>query len=377
MSMYKLFEEEKKELTKAAKKEYKQFNKEFLNHAKQEKSSNAFLLEKEKELFQVFDNFNIKIIINKKINSFQSIIFEITPKNKEELKKLLKNKKYLSYYLKSEIIQNESYFIIEYTKEKKDVLYLYDIIENNNKNNINVNIGKDTKNNIINMNIEKLPHLLIGGTTGSGKSVFINTLIMSLIYNYSSEEIKLFLIDPKRTELKQFENISHLYFNIINDIESTNLLLDYLISEMYERYIILEQNNCKSIQEYNEKHKNKKMKYYICIIDELADLMLQDKKNVEIKLCKIAQLSRACGIHLIVATQRPSTDIITGLIKSNFPSRLCFKVASVYDSRTILDTKGGEQLQGNGEAILKTANNTDIIKLQTPFVSNEELTKIL
>ena len=105
--------------------------------------------------------------------------------------------------------------------------------------------------------------------------------------------------------------------------------------------------------------------------------MMQDKKNIEIKLCKIAQLSRACGIHLIIATQRPSTDIITGLIKSNFPSRLCFKVASVYDSRTILDIKGGEQLQGNGEAILKTANNTDMIKLQTPFVSTEELTKIL
>lgn len=375
--MYKLFAEEKKELTKATKKDYKQFNKEILNHAKQEKSSNAFLLEKEKDLLQIFNNFNIKILINKKIDSFQSIFFEIVPESKEELKKLLKNRKYLSYYLKSEIIQKNNNFIIEYPKEKKDVLYLYDIVENNNKNNININIGKDTKNNIINMNIEKLPHLLIGGTTGSGKSVFINSLITNLIYNYSSEEIKLFLIDPKRTELKQFENISHLYYNIINDIEGTNLLLDFLIKEMRERYILLEKNNCKNIQEYNEKHKNKKMSFYICIIDELADLMMQDKKNIETKICKIAQLSRACGIHLIVATQRPSTDIITGLIKSNFPSRLCFKVASVYDSRTILDTKGGEQLQGNGEAILKTANNTDIIKMQTPFISNEELAKIL
>ena len=146
---------------------------------------------------------------------------------------------------------------------------------------------------------------------------------------------------------------------------------------MYKRYIILEKNDCKNIQEYNKKHKSNKMKYYICIIDELADLMLQDKKNIEVKLCKIAQLSRACGIHLIVATQRPSTDIITGLIKSNFPSRLCFKVASVYDSRTILDTKGGEKLHGNGEAIYKNVNSVDYIKIQTPFISNEELTKIL
>ena len=334
------------------------------------------MLEKEKNLLQVFKNFDIKITINKKVNSFQSIIFEIVPESKEDLKKLLKNRKYLNYYLKSEIIQEDNNFIIEYTKEKKDVLYLHDIIENNNKNNININIGKDTKNNIINMNIEKLPHLLIGGTTGSGKSVFINSLITSLIYNYTSEKIKLFLIDPKRTELKQFENISHLYFNITNDIKETNLLLDFLIKEMRERYVLLEKNNCKNIQEYNKKA-SKKIPFYICIIDELADLMLQDKKNTETKICKIAQLSRACGIHLIIATQRPSTDIITGLIKSNFPSRLCFKVASVYDSRTILDTKGGEQLQGNGEAIYKNVNSTNYIKIQTPFVSTEELEKIL
>ena len=374
--MYNLFAEEKKELKKATKKEYKQFDKEKLDHAKQ-KQNNNFLAEKEKELLQVFKNFDIKITINKKINGFQTILFEIAPETKEELKKLLKNKKLIEFYLQTEIKQDKNNFLIEYTKETKDILYLYDIIENKQKNNINVNIGKDTKNNIINISIEKLPHLLIGGTTGSGKSVFVNSLITNLLYNYTPEQLKLFLVDPKRTELKQFENISHLYFNIINDIESTNLLLDFLIDTMYKRYILLEKNNCKNIQEYNEKRKNKKMQFYICIIDELADLMLQDKKNIEVKICKIAQLSRACGIHLIVATQRPSTDIITGLIKSNFPSRLCFKVSSVYDSRTILDTKGGEQLQGNGEAILKTANNTDIIKLQTPYISTEELEKIL
>ena len=374
--MYKLFEEEKKELTKAAKKIYKQFNRELLDHAKQQKSRNAFLLEKEKTILQVFNNFDVKIKIKNKINGFQSVLFEITPESAEELKKMIKNKKMIEYYLQSEIKQDQASFIIEYQKEEKDILYLYDIIENNNKNNINVNIGKDQNNSIINMNVEKLPHLLIGGTTGSGKSVFINSLITSLIYNYTSETIKLFLVDPKRTELKQFENISHLYYNIINDIESTNLLLDFLIKEMRERYILLEKNNCKNIQEYNKKA-SKKIPFYICIIDELADLMLQDKKNIEIKLCKIAQLSRACGIHLIIATQRPSTDIITGLIKSNFPSRLCFKVASVYDSRTILDTKGGELLQGNGEAIYKNVNSTNYIKIQTPFVSTEELEKIL
>lgn len=374
--MYKLFAEEKKELTKATQKKYKQFDKELIKHAEQ-KQNNMFLTEKEKNILQVFNDFEINITIKNKINSFQNILFEITPDSKEDLKKMLKNKKMLSYYLKTEIKQNNDAFIIEYQKDKKDILYLCDIIENNKNDNINVNIGKDTKNNIINMNIEKLPHLLIGGTTGSGKSVFINTLITSLIYNYTSEEIKLFLVDPKRTELKIFKDIPHLLFDIANDIQDANLLLDFLIDEMYHRYRILEKNNYKNIQEYNEKHKNNKMQFYICIIDELADLMLQDKKNIEVKLCKIAQLSRACGIHLIIATQRPSTDIVTGLIKSNFPSRLCFKVASVYDSRTILDTKGGEKLQGNGEAIYKNVNSVDYIRLQTPFVSNEELTKIL
>lgn len=374
--MYKLFAEEKKELTKATQKKYKQFDKELIKHAEQ-KQNNKFLTEKEKNVLQVFYDFGINITINNKINNFQNILFEITPDSKEDLKKMLKNKKMLTYYLKTEIKQNNDVFMIEYQKEKKDVLYLYNILKNNNKNNINVNIGKDTKNDIVNMNIEKLPHLLIGGTTGSGKSVFINTLITSLIYNYTSEELKLFLVDPKRTELKAFSDIPHLYFNIVNDIADVNNLLDFLIDTMYKRYIILEKNNCKNIQEYNKKQKSNKMKYYICIIDELADLMLQDKKNIEVKLCKIAQLSRACGIHLIVATQRPSTDIITGLIKSNFPSRLCFKVASVYDSRTILDTKGGEKLHGNGEAIYKNVNSVDYIKIQTPFISNEELTKIL
>ena len=374
--MYKLFEEEKRQLTKATQKKYKQFDKELIKHAEQ-KQNNTFLTEKEKNISQVFNDFGINIAIKNKINSFQNILFEITPDSKEDLKKMLKNKKMLAYYLKTEIKQNNDAFIIEYQKGKKDVLYLYNILENNNKNSINVNIGKDTKNDIINMNIEKLPHLLIGGTTGSGKSVFINTLITSLIYNYTSKEIKLFLVDPKRTELKIFKDIPHLLFDIVNDIQDVNTLLDFLINEMYERYKKLERNNCKNIQEYNEKNKNSKMQYYICIIDELADLMLQDKKNIEVKLCKIAQLSRACGIHLIIATQRPSTDIVTGLIKSNFPSRLCFKVASVYDSRTILDTKGGEKLQGNGEAIYKNVNSVNYIKLQTPFISNEELQKIL
>ena len=292
------------------------------------------------------------------------------------MQKIYKSKKLLAFYLKTEIQQKNNVFIIEYNKDKKDILYLYNIIENKQKDNININIGKDQNNDIINVNIEKLPHLLIGGTTGAGKSIFINTLITSLIYNYTPEEIKLFLVDPKKTELKQFGNLQHLYYKIINNIKEVNILLDYLIDEMYKRYTLLESAGCKNIQEYNKKA-SKKIPFYICIIDELADLMLQDKKNTEKKICRIAQLSRAAGIHLIIATQRPSTDIITGLIKSNFPSRLCFKVASVYDSRTILDTKGGETLQGNGEALLKTANNTDIIKLQTPFVSTEELEKIL
>ncbi len=374
--MYRLFDESKKELIKASTKEYKKFDKEKLYHEESQKD-NILLQDKEKEILQVFNNFDIKINIDKKINGFQTMLFTIIPINKEELKKLLRNKKLLEYYLKTEIKKEENNFLIEYEKDKKDILYLYDVIENKNNNYININIGKDTQNNIVNMNIEKLPHLLVGGTTGSGKSVFINSIITSLIYNYSNKDIKLFLVDAKRTELKQFENIPHLQYEIAHDIQEVNLLLDFLIKTMYDRYKILESNNCKNIQEYNKIHKHNKWSYYICIIDELADLMLQDKKNIELKICKLVQLSRASGIHLIVATQRPSTDIVTGLIKSNFSSRLCFKVASVYDSRTILDKKGGELLQGNGEAIYKNANNIDYVKLQTPYISSEELQKIL
>lgn len=370
--MFKLFEKE--ELTPKKRGIYQKFDISLLESGKIQTDTQK-MEEIKNNIKNIFENLDIKIKFSNIVDSFQFVKIEIIPDSIADFKNILKNKKVINFYLKNEIKQNENGFCFEFKKDKKDILYLKDILQNEQKNNININFGKDFNNNIVNVNVEKLPHLLIGGTTGSGKSVFLNTFITSLCYNYAPEELRLILIDPKKTEFTQFEKIPHLLFNITSDISKVNDILDYVTKEMYKRYEVISSNGFKNINEYNEQ-KEQKIEKIIVIIDELADIMLQDKKAIEQKLCRIAQLSRACGIYLIIATQRPSTDIITGLIKANFPSRLCFKVASVYDSRTILDAKGGEQLQGNGDALLKSVDMIEAERIQAPFISTKELEKI-
>lgn len=341
-----------------------------------EEKTSAEDTEKEKKVFQ-----DLKINVNiKKIVSFQFVKYIVEPLTIEDFAKILKNKKILLFYLniKDLKIDNEKgVFIFEKELQEKSILPLYKIIETENKTNISINFGIDSDGQKMKVNIEKLPHLLVSGTTGSGKSVFLNCLILSLIYNYDVTDLRLCLIDPKKTEFELFQGLPHLLYNIINDFDDVLLLLDEIIDEMYCRYNILKKYNCKNIKEYNEQFKNNKIFKIVVIIDEVADLMAQDKKTIEKKICQLAQLSRACGIHLIIATQRPSTDVITGLIKANFPSRLCFKVASVYDSKTILDKKGAEQLQGNGDALFESVEMLEPVRIQTPFIKTQTIERIL
>jgi S-DNA-T family DNA segregation ATPase FtsK/SpoIIIE len=217
-----------------------------------------------------------------------------------------------------------------------------------------------------------MPHLLIAGATGSGKSVCINTIISCLIMEQSPENMRLIMIDPKRVELTPYNGIPHLLTPVVVDPVEVVDLLKSLINEMLERYKRMEAIGARNIETYNQKAKDC-MPYIVITVDELADLMMTSSFDVEKSLCRLAQLGRATGIHLIVATQRPSVDVLTGLIKANFPSRISFGVASQIDSRTILDVTGAEKLLGKGDMLYLGADNPRPVRVQGVYISDKEV----
>ncbi len=243
---------------------------------------------------------------------------------------------------------------------------------------LTVALGKDIGGAPIVCDLAKMPHLLIAGTTGSGKSVWINTIINSLLYRRSPKEVKLLLVDPKRVELQCYNGLPHLLIPVVSDPRKASHALAWAVGEMMDRYNQLHEAGARNIDTYNEHvgPDGEKMPHIVIIIDELADLMLTCKKDVEERICRIAQLARAAGIHLIVATQRPSTDIITGLIKANIPSRIAFTVSSNVDSRTIIDRIGAEQLQGKGDMLYMPIGAFSPIRVQGCFLSEAEVNRV-
>ena len=231
-------------------------------------------------------------------------------------------------------------------------------------------------------NIEKMPHGLIAGATGSGKSVCINTIILSILYKAHHDEVKLLLVDPKMVELTPYNNIPHLIAPVITDVKAATKALKWAVDEMELRYQKFVELGVRNIQKYNEKvikpghEQMEKMPYIVIIIDELADLMMMSPQEVEDSICRIAQKARACGIHLLLATQRPSVDVITGLIKANIPTRIAFSVSSQVDSRTMIDTNGAEKLLGRGDMLFVENGAGRTIRLQGPFVSDEEIERV-
>ena len=230
-------------------------------------------------------------------------------------------------------------------------------------------------------NIDKMPHGLIAGATGSGKSVCINTIILSLLYKTHYENVKLLLIDPKMVELTPYNGIPHLISPVITDVNAATMALKWAVKEMEARYEKFVEAGVRNIVRYNEKiikekNKGEKLPYIVIIIDELADLMMVSPQDVEDAICRIAQKARACGIHLILATQRPSVDVITGLIKANIPTRIAFSVSSQVDSRTIIDTNGAEKLLGKGDMLFVENGSNKIVRLQGPYVSDEEIDRV-
>ncbi len=237
-------------------------------------------------------------------------------------------------------------------------------------------IGKDISGQAVVGELESMPHLLIAGQTGSGKSVMINTLLTSLLYRNSPADLKLILVDPKQVELAPYNNIPHLLTEVITQPEKCISALKWAVNEMERRYSLLAEKNKRNIQGYNATNKEDHMPYIVIVIDEMADLMMIAARDVEALIVRIAQKARAVGIHLVLATQRPSVDVITGLIKANVPSRIAFTVASQVDSRTIIDQAGAEKLLGKGDLLMTTATNPKPKRIQGVFVTDEEVLKV-
>lgn len=242
-------------------------------------------------------------------------------------------------------------------------------------------LGKTISGNPVVSDIAKMPHLLVAGATGSGKSVCINTIIMSLIFKFSPEDVKMLLIDPKMVELSVYNGIPHLIMPVISDPKKAGSALFWAVSEMENRYKIFGKNKVRDITGYNNKQQYddslEKLPYIVVIIDELSDLMMVSANEVEDYICRLAQMSRACGIHLIIATQRPTVDVITGTIKANIPSRISFAVSSQIDSRTILDNSGAEKLLGKGDMLFLPYNLMKPKRIQGAFVSEDEVVKVV
>ncbi len=252
---------------------------------------------------------------------------------------------------------------------------------------IQVALGKDIMGNPRSADLSKMPHLLIAGSTGSGKSVCVNSIIASILMRYRPDEVKLVLVDPKQVELSNYNGIPHLLCPVVVDPKKASATLQKVVVEMDRRYHVLADKGVKNISDYNKKIESENMKhpetpepkmnYLVVIVDEMADLMIAARKEVEDSIMRITQLARAAGIHLIVATQRPSTDVITGVIKTNIPSRIAFAVASQIDSRTILDSGGAEKLLGKGDMLFLPMGENTPVRIQGCFISDDEIRRVI
>jgi DNA segregation ATPase FtsK/SpoIIIE, S-DNA-T family len=274
---------------------------------------------------------------------------------------------------------------IEVPNKELSAVYLREVIESNefcatNKN-LSFSLGKDIGGNCVVSDLTKMPHLLVAGATGSGKSVCINSLIISLLYKYSPEDVKLLLIDPKVVELNIYNGIPHLLIPVVTDPKKSAGALNWAVNEMSRRYKSFAENNVRSIEGYNELVNKgiveNKLPWIVIIIDELADLMTVCANDVEEYIGRLAQMARAAGMHLVIATQRPSVDVITGVIKANIPSRISFAVSSQIDSRTILDSSGAEKLLGKGDMLFYPVGESKPIRIQGAFVSEEEVERVV
>ncbi len=273
---------------------------------------------------------------------------------------------------------------IEIPNETVDTIYLREVLDSklfqDSSSPLTIALGKDIVGKPFITDLKKLPHLLIAGTTGSGKSVGINAMILSLLYKNSPDQLRLLMIDPKMLEFSTYNDIPHLLTPVITKPKQAIAALNNMVNEMERRYELMADARTKNIENYNEKIKKdggEHFPYIVVIIDELADLMMTSGKDVEVSIARLAQKSRACGIHLIVATQRPSVDVVTGLIKANLPSRISYRVGQKIDSKIILDQMGAESLLGRGDMLFTPPGSTGLVRLHAPWATEKEIEDIV
>lgn len=282
-------------------------------------------------------------------------------------------------------IPNKAAVGIEIPNRNREVVTAREIIDTNQfrlaKSKLNVALGKDITGNVTCADLSKMPHLLIAGTTGSGKSVCVNSMIISILYNARPDEVKLLMIDPKKVEFTVYNGIPHLLVPVVTDPRKASGALNWAVSEMLNRYKLFSQANVRDMKGYNKLCENtpdmKKLPHIVIFIDELSDLMMAAPNEVEDSICRLAQMARAAGMHLVIATQRPSVDVITGLIKANIPSRIALTVSSQIDSRTILDSAGAEKLLGNGDMLFNPIGAAKPIRVQGCFLTDEEVESVV
>lgn len=347
--------------------------------------------DKAKRIEECLDSFGIKSKVVQ-INIGPTVTcFELKPQRGVKVSKILNLSDDLSLALATSDIRIEapipgkSHVGIEVPNSVKEVVGLKEMIASEEfiKNNKELPfvLGKSISGSPKVSAIEKMPHLLVSGATGSGKSVCINTIIMSILYKHSPDEVKLLLIDPKIVELSIYNGIPHLIMPVITDPKKASSSLFWAIREMERRYKLFEENHVRDISSYRDlteiDEKIEKLPYVVIIIDELSDLMMTAAGEVEDYITRLAQKSRACGIHLIIATQRPTVDVITGTIKANIPSRIAFAVTSQIDSRTILDMSGAETLLGKGDMLFSPSDAMKPMRIQGAFVSDSEVLRVV
>ncbi len=316
--------------------------------------------------------------------------FEFRPDAHIKVSKILTLQDDLAMALKAETIRiqapvpGKDVVGIEIPNKEIDTIYLKEILQSpifqKAESELTMAIGKDIVGNPFVTDLKKLPHLLIAGTTGSGKSVGINAMLVSLLYKNSPDDLKLLMIDPKMLEFSIYNDIPHLLTPVITQAKQAIIALANMVVEMEKRYKLMSKTKTKNIENYNEKAKKEgfdPFPYIVVIIDELADLMMTSGKDVEFYIARLAQMARASGIHLIVATQRPSVDVVTGLIKANLPSRISFKVGQKIDSKVILDSMGAESLLGRGDMLFTPPGTSGLIRLHAPFITEKEIETIV
>ena len=359
--------------------------------------SDAHLREVARKLEETLDSFGVKVTVNNVSCGPTVTRYELMPEQGVKVSRIVGLTDDIKLSLAAADVRIEAPIPgkaavgIEVPNKESSEVYLRELLESSEfqeaKSKLSIAVGKDLAGKIVVADIAKMPHLLIAGATGSGKSVCVNTIIMSLIYKASPEDVKLIMIDPKVVELSVYNGIPHLFIPVVTDPKKAAGALNWAVAEMTKRYQQFATQGVRDLKGYNQKIESipeeqrteemKKMPQIVIIVDELADLMMVAPGEVEDAVCRLAQLARAAGIHLILATQRPSVNVITGLIKANMPSRIAFKASSGVDSRTILDMNGAEKLLGKGDMLFYPQNYQKPARLQGAFVKDSEVEQVV